>query len=142
MECAYDEACQERMICPPCPFALPLPFFFSGTTGTPTDKSSVPLAITGFRLSHSGWDTGPFSVGQVGQFVPIEGLAVCPRGGFAARNLSRLPHPAGAVSVVGAALAAFKVTALISRVNKNIGLRMPPHLLPKIRMFLEIISHF
>ena len=50
---------------------LPLPCFFSGTSGTLGEKSSVSLAVTGFDLSHSGWDTGPFSVGQVGHFVPV-----------------------------------------------------------------------
>ena len=56
---------------PVSPSCLPLPCFFSGTTGTLGKNSSVSLAVTGFDLSHSGWDTGPFSVGQVGHFVPV-----------------------------------------------------------------------
>jgi len=53
------------------PSCLPLPCFFSGTSGTLGKNSAVSLAVTGFDLSHSGWDTGPFSVGQVGHFVPV-----------------------------------------------------------------------
>ena len=53
-----------------------------------------------------------------------------------------MPPPAGAVSVVDAALTDFKSMALIPRVNKNKELRRSPHLIPKIGMFKELISHF
>lgn len=45
---------------PMSPFCLPLPCFFSGTSGTPWGNSAVSLAVTGFELSHSEWDTGLF----------------------------------------------------------------------------------
>ena len=86
---------------PALPLALPLPFFFSGTSGTLTEKPSVSIANTGFKLSHSEWDTSPFLVGQVGQFVPVALLAARPslsRGDGA--GLVRWPSEGQAFSVL------------------------------------------
>lgn len=50
---------------------LPLPCFFSGTSGTLAVNSSESIAVTGFCLSHLGWDRGLFPVGQVGHSAPV-----------------------------------------------------------------------
>ena len=84
---------------------LPLPCFFTGTVGTLGEKSAVSLAVTGFDLSQTGWDTGPFSWDRLGHFGPdampravLRNVAGGPiRAGelrkrrFLARNLIPLP---------------------------------------------------
>ena len=72
MECGADEASQKGMICPPgFPSCLPLPCFFSGTSGTLGQNSSVTRAVAWFKLSHSEWDNARFRWDTVGHFVPV-----------------------------------------------------------------------
>jgi hypothetical protein len=59
------------LVRPVFPAFLPLPCFFSGTTGTLGKKPPVTRSVTGFELSHLGWDTGPFGRDTVGHFVPV-----------------------------------------------------------------------
>lgn len=66
-----DEASKRHDFYPPrFPPSLPLPCFFSGTSGTLRGKSSVSLAVTGLELSHSEWDTGLFLGHGAGHFKP------------------------------------------------------------------------
>ncbi len=93
MECGSDEASQKGMICPPSfPSCLPLSCFFSGTSGTLAQRSPVTLSAAGFRLSHSGWDTGRFDWDTVGHFVPVAPFCAVLRKDLGGR-FSRLNTP-------------------------------------------------